>query len=310
MRVLLTGAAGFIGSHVARRLVAYGHTVAAIVRPIGQRNRLAGIEDTITFLEADLSSADLHQIVETTAPEACIHLAWHVDPTRYLTSVPDNLASLASSIRLLAVLDEARVSRIVLGGTCLEAGAGGEAGSDTIYAAAKTALHEIGTRLERAPSACAHIHHVFGPEEKESRMVPSIIRSCLEGRPVSVSTGEQVRDFLHVEDVASALVSVLESDETGQVDICSGEPTRLRQVFEVIGEATGRRDLIEIGGRPKQPNDLAAVVGDPGRLHATGWSPRWTLTAGIADTVAFWRSQVADDVGPHHSTHDALPGSP
>lgn len=297
MRVLLTGAGGFIGSHVARELVTGGHDVTAIVRPGRPTDRIADVADELSVLEADLASADLAQIVRSAAPDACIHLAWHVDPGRYLTRVAENLDSLASSIRLLAALDDAGVSRLVLGGTCLESGPeDSERRSDTIYATSKTALHEVGMHLEHVRCACAHIYYLFGPGENENRVVPAVIRACLEGRPIAVSAGEQTRDFLHVEDVASGLVSVLLSDEVGRVDICSGRRTRLREVFDAIGEATGRKDLIEIGKREEQPNETADISGDPRRLLAMGWTPRWSLASGILDAVEWWRPRVVEGI--------------
>ena len=240
-------------------------------------------------------TADLDRLVGDAEPDACIHLAWHVEPSTYLRDVGENLAALSASARLLAALDGAGCERVVLAGTCLEPGTlidGHTEDPQTIYAAAKAAVHMVSMQLDTTRAACAHIFSPYGPGERCERVVPAVVRACLENRSIDVTSGEQRRDLLRVEDVASAVVSVMKSDLQGGVDVCSGVTTPLREVFRAIGEATGRADLIVIGGRPLATGEPLEIAGDSSALAGIGWRPRWSLEAGIADAVDWWRSEL------------------
>jgi nucleoside-diphosphate-sugar epimerase len=138
--------------------------------------------------------------------------------------------------------------------------------------------------------ACAHVFSVFGPGEDPGRALPSIIRSLLDGRPVDVGAGTQLRDYVHVEDVAAGLVTVLESGTTGGVDVCLGRARPLREVFEEVGRATGAPDLVHFGARADRPHELFDAVGSPATLRALGWRPARSFAERIDETVAWWRS--------------------
>lgn len=298
MRVLLTGAAGFIGSHVARHLVAQGDEVTAVLSPGRPTHRIADILPALSTIDADLHAADLNLLVSRAAPEACIHLAWHVEPNSYLTAVRENLASLVAGTRLLSALDGYGCPRSVIAGTCLEPGTlvdGEPEPARTIYAAAKNALHQVAMHLDNTEVACAHVFYLYGPAEDPRRVVPTVIRACLERRRIDVSSGQQKRDFLYVEDVASAIVSIMKSDVRGGVDVCSGATRPFRDVFRAIGAATGQADLIGIGNRPSVASEPLDIVGDGALLAGTGWQPRWSLEAGIGRTVDWWRASLAED---------------
>lgn len=305
MRILLTGAAGFIGSHVARHLTTRGDEVIAVLSPRRPADRIADILPAVSTLEADLNTADLDRLVTRAAPDACIHLAWYVEPSSYLTSVPENLASLVAGARLLSALDGAGCPRAVIAGTCLEPGTlvdGATEPARTIYAAAKSALHQVAMNLHTTGIACAHVFYLYGPTEDPRRVVPTVIRACLEGRRINVSSGEQKRDFLHVEDVASAIVSIVKSDVRGRIDVCSGATRPLRDVFGAIGAATGRADLIGLGDRPLTPGEPLDIAGDGTTLAGTGWRPRWSLETGIMQTVDWWRAASTDRGVPNGPT--------
>ena len=294
MRVLLTGATGFIGAHVAGALVAGGAEVHGLALPGAPRDRLADIASRMELHEGDLSDAAwTRAAVGRVAPDAVIHLAWYAEPGTYLRAVPENMASLRGGINLLeALTDGGTCRRVVVAGTCLENLATPQ---PTIYAAAKAAQHQLAMGFAAASftAACAHIHYLYGPGEDERRVIPAVTRSLLRGEPIDLTSGSQSRDYLHVSDIAEALCRIAESDVTGRVDICTGKPVTLRDVFEEIGRATGAAALLRIGALPDSESNGWPATGDPTALLATGWQPRYDLELGIRETTAWWAGRIA-----------------
>jgi len=289
MRILLTGATGFIGAHVARALIARDIDVHGIALPDAPRHRLAEIASQMELHEGDLTDASwIRDAIRSIAPDATIHLAWYAEARSYLRAVPENLASLRGGINLLAALaDGGTCRRVVLAGTGLENLATPE---PTIYAAAKAAQHglALGFAEQSMSAACAHIHYLYGPWEDERRVIPMVTRSLLRGEPIDVTDGMQSRDYLHVADVAEALCRVAESALTGRVDICTGTPVRLWDVFEEIGRATRRAELLRVGALEDSGSMGWPATGDPSALLSTGWQPRYNLREGIQDTTTWW----------------------
>jgi nucleoside-diphosphate-sugar epimerase len=289
MRILLTGATGFIGAHVARALVERGAEVYGLTLPGAPRDRLAEVSSRMVLREGDLADAAwVRDTIGSISPDTAIHLAWFAEPRSYLRAVDENIASLRGGLNLLeALADAGTCRRVVLGGTCLENLATSE---PTIYAAAKAAQHDLaaGFTDRSMTAACAHIHYLYGPWEDERRVVPAVVRSLLRGAPIELTSGSQSRDYLHVADVAEALCLIAEGALTGRVDICSGTTVTLRDVFHEIGDATGRLDLLRIGALPDSESSGWPATGDPERLLTTGWKPRYDLRQGIQDTAAWW----------------------
>ncbi|MFT4039953.1 MAG: NAD(P)-dependent oxidoreductase [Thermomicrobiales bacterium] len=303
-RVLVTGASGFIGAHVVRVLLARGHEVAIILRPGREPWRLMDVLAQLTVIPGDLAAPDatLATALAAWRPEACIHLAWYVEPGAYLVS-RENIAALQGSLRLLDALIAAGCGHVVMAGTCAEYDPDpgvlhedGPVRPTTLYAAAKHTLHLAAsqTAQERGISlAWARLFFLFGPQEDARRVVPALICALLRDEPFAATAGEQVRDYLHVTDVASALCALTEHRVDGPVNISSGAPVSMRQLMEAIGDITGAGHRIDFGALPYRSWDPPVIVGDNGRLRAaTGWAPAYaTLLPGLADTVAWWQAQ-------------------
>lgn len=302
MRVLVTGASGFIGSHVVRELVDRGEEVYALARPDSSLRRLQGIDRHVHLLSADLDHPDsARRAVLAARPEAAIHAAWYVEPGRYLHAVPENLAALEASTRLLRLLGSVGCGATVVVGTGFEEAAGGPSGGTvppvrSIYASAKSALHEVvdGLAREGRPVACAHPFYLYGPWEDERRFVPALVRALLAGETIDVTDGRQRRDFLHVADVASALCTIVAAGAGGSFDVCTGRPVQVSEIYDAVGEATGRRSLLNVGARPYADGEVISSTGHDGPLRALGWVPRFGLADGIKDTVAWWDDHLSE----------------
>jgi nucleoside-diphosphate-sugar epimerase len=289
MRILLTGATGFIGAHVARALADRGDEVHALTRGGSAETRPAARDDAIEWHHLDPTDRGaVAGAVRAVAPEAAVHLAWYAEPGRYLDAIPENLRSLATTAVLLESLASAGCPRTVLAGSCVEARA-----PSTIYAAAKKAAHDVAAGLARAgvSTTCAHVFYLYGPGEDPRRVVPTVIRALLRGEPVAVGDGHETRDYLHVSDVASAFCALIDDDLGPSTDICTGRTVRLRDVFEVIGRETGRPELIRYGERQRDDRDFPAT-GDPTPLTTTGWRPALELEAGIRDAIEYWTAEL------------------
>jgi len=301
MRVFLTGASGFIGSHVARLLLNVGCDVLALTLPDDPLWRLQDVAARLTLVRGDLSnSAAYRSTLAEWQPEACIHLAWYAEPGKYLHS-PENLVSLNASLMLLQALIEIGCHQVVMVGTCAEYDTDmGYLREDsptrpaTIYAATKLALNLIGQQMAATAGvsfAWARFFYLYGPYEDERRVVPALIHSLLKAEPFAATLGEQVRDYLHVEDVAAALWSLTEKRASGVFNISSGVPVTMRQLMEIIGDILGRTDLIQFGALPYRDWEPMFICGTNQRLRTLGWLPRYTLREGLEQMVRWRRCQ-------------------
>jgi nucleoside-diphosphate-sugar epimerase len=304
-RVLVTGAAGFIGSHVTRVLLEAGRDVVIVVRPGNSPWRLRDVVDRLNVIGCDLSEPEmLRPALESWRPEACIHLAWYAEPGKYLTA-NENVPSLTSSLRLLDELIRVDCGQIVMAGTCAEYDTDqGYLREDsptrptTLYAATKLSLNLMASQIAASAGvnlAWARLFFLYGPYEDERRLVPALIRALLRGEPFPATAGEQVRDYMHVSDMASALCALAERRVSGSVNVCSGVPVTIRQVMETVADVAGNGDLIQYGTVPYRHWDPRFICGDNRRLREDAcWIPRYpTLRTGLEQTVAWWRARDA-----------------
>jgi nucleoside-diphosphate-sugar epimerase len=164
----------------------------------------------------------------------------------------------------------------------------------TLYAACKLSLFEVGQQLGALVGmgfAWGRVFFPYGPGEHPRRAVPSAIDALLKETPFPATLGGQVRDYIYVSDVASALRILAEADAAlGPYNICSGIPVTMRSVFETVGESIGRPELIRFGAIPYRDWDPPFLCGDNSRLRSLGWTPTVSLTDGVARSVAWWRS--------------------
>jgi nucleoside-diphosphate-sugar epimerase len=277
--------------------------VRGLCRPGDDRRRAADVSGEIEWVEADLIEAPRSLLeVAGRGVEAAIHAAWSVIPGEYLTS-PANDSYCRASLRLLSSLIASGCGSIVGIGTCFEYEQRATPLDEkartrplTPYAAAKleTALAaEALTRDAGIRFAWARLFYLYGPWEDPRRLVSGVTLKLLEGKRAAVTRGRQVRDFLHVADVAGALVSVALGSVRGPVNIGSGVPVTVREVLETIGDLTGRSDLLDFGARADNLVDPPYVCADNARLRdETHWEPQYSLRAGLEQTIAWWRSRA------------------
>lgn len=318
-RVLLTGASGLIGSRAIEPLLAAGYQVhalarrtgaAAIAAPAGDSAASAADFAAVTWHEVDLlderaSAAAVREI----AAEHLLHLAWCTEHGRFWDA-PENLDWVAASLRLLRNFADAGGRRAVLAGTCAEYdwAAAGEACLElerdgrpatpeapaTLYGTCKRATRLVAEAYAREAAlslAWGRVFLLYGPGEDERRLVPGVARALLSSSEAPTSDGAQIRDFMHVDDVAAGFVALLAGSVEGPVNIASGDGVPIADVLALIARAAGHPELLRLGALPRRDGEPDRLVADIARLrHEVGFRPAISLEQGIAGTVESLRA--------------------
>jgi nucleoside-diphosphate-sugar epimerase len=301
-RVLVTGATGFIGRGAPAALAAHGLEVHAV------HSRHAPPPEAVgaVWHRADLLDGPaIDDLVADVAPTHLLHLAWYAEPGAFWRSA-ENLRWVEASLHLLRAFAAHGGQRAVLAGSCAE-----YAWTDrticsedstpcrpaTLYGASKHALRIIAEPFAQETGlslAWGRVFFVFGPHERAERLGGSVARSLVLGERARCSHGRQVRDFLYSEDLADAFVALLRSPVEGPVNLASGTPVPVRELVQSLAEAAGRGDLIELGALPSAAGEPSELVADVTRLRSeVGWVPASSLHERAADTIAWWRAELA-----------------
>ena len=137
---------------------------------------------------------------------------------------------------------------------------------------------------------------LYGPGEARHRLAADVVISLLEGRAALCTSGVQRRDYLHVSDVASAIALLLDSNARGAVNIGSGRAIAIKDLIMEIAHQIGAADLVQLGTRKTRFDDPELIESDISQLQAlTDWTPQYDLQTGVADTIAWWRGELAKD---------------
>jgi nucleoside-diphosphate-sugar epimerase len=302
--LLVTGAGGFVGAAVARLAVARGLDVVAAVGPQSRLDRLAPVAREVAVVRADITDeAALAAAVASARPDACVHLAAAGAVVRE-DDVDLLLATNAlAPARLARALADAGCARLVTAGSSSEygtvAGAMDEAAAcdpDDPYGVAKLAgglLARVVARQHGLESAHLRLFSVYGPGEDPRRLVPTVVANLLARRPVALTPGEQVRDFVYVDDVAEALVdAALRPGIDGlTANLGTGVQTTVRDLCLKVAALTGGHELLRFGVVPYRTDERFAWRAATERAAVElGWRARTPLDQGLRLTVAAQRN--------------------
>lgn len=300
-RVLLTGANGFIGSHAFASLIMRGYEVHAVY------SQLPGEPlPTAYWHRANLlDNSETSRLMAEIQPTHLLHFAWYAEPGKFWHS-SENFRWLEASIALVRHFNEHGGKRVVMAGTCAEYdwnyGFCSEAITPcrprTPYGICKNALQETLRSYcaeEGLSSAWGRIFFLYGPSEPHARLVASVIISLLRGEMACCTHGNQIRDFLYVEDVASAFTALLDSDIEGAVNIASGFPVLLREVVLAVANCLNMPERVRFGVLPTQAGEPPLLVGDNRRLlEEVGWKPSYNIFKGIEQTTHWWKLKIKE----------------
>jgi len=298
-RVLVTGLGGFIGRQCLPLLLEEGYEVIGCGR--GDVFPEALEDERVSWYKLDLvEQGAAEKLVREVKPTHLLNLAWYTEPGKFSNS-PKSLRWVEAGIGMLRSFIDIGGTRFVGAGSCAEYdwhyGHMSEQGTplkpQTPFGSFKKSLYELSSTyagLTGVSFAWGRVFFVYGPYEKQARLVPSVIMPLISGQEARCSPGKQIRDFSHVEDVAGSFVALLESDISGAVNIASGDPVPVKNIVNQIGKILGRSDLIRLGAIPMAEHDPPVLTANVQRLYnEVGYKNKYDLSRGLENTIEFFR---------------------
>jgi nucleoside-diphosphate-sugar epimerase len=303
-RILLTGAGGFIGRHVLREAASGGSADLWILTDFRQPERWWGLPGRTEFVAGDLAGsafcAELFRRAEITH---VVHLAGWLGKGDSKEN-RDMLirANLLSTLHLLDAARSVPPPHFLLPSTGLIYGDQPGPFREDLpvapqddYAISKHLAEQalVAHARQKLSKACiVRPAVVYGSGQQGDMFVPSLVRSLAAGRRFAMTPGGQKRDMIHVQDLARAVLLLLEAGSEGVFNAGTGVGTEMKAVGEIAGRIFGRPDLIGIGDLPYRTREVWDYALDPSRLGTeTGWVPRIDLEEGIRRTIE-WEKQT------------------
>lgn len=291
MKVLLTGASGFIGRYVLDQLLISGHEVIAVTH----RSDTEGRTDAVQWLRADLlDPSQLTLLMQDTRPQGLVHLAWYAKHGHFWDAA-ENFDWCRATARLLEAFHTAGGKKIVVAGTCAEYDVSqGVLIEDktptnpmTIYGKCKNVTRqylEEYCKLHSFDYVWARLFFPYGPGEPPTKLIPSVLNALALASPVICTHPQQLRDYIHAKDAAIALVHLLNQKQIcGVFNIGSGQPSKLADIVKICTEAFAQPSKVLFGETTVSAENPPVIVADNTKLRATGWQPFITLPKGISD---------------------------
>jgi nucleoside-diphosphate-sugar epimerase len=294
-RALLTGATGFVGSHLARRLHLDGWAVNALVRPTTDPARLRAVAPHLVLHEVADDAGSVIEAVAAAAPQVCWHLATQFRGVHTAQDVdPLVEANIAFGARLAEGLAQAGVPLLVSTGTAWQHYDGATYSPTSLYAATKQA-HEDLVRFYTDTGAFRAVHlklfDTYGPGDPRGKLVSLLMERARTGEPLPMSPGEQLISLVHVDDVVAALLAAIElpavPSQTYQV--ATSPPVSLRALVRALETEIDRPISVAWGARPYRAREMMTPwIAAP---DLPGWEPKVQLADGLA---RLWREEFRD----------------
>ena len=320
MKLLVTGAAGFIGMHSCKRLIERGHEVFGIDNlnsyydPTLKQARLEQLRpsEKFTFEKLDITDEPaLRAVFEAKRFDAVLHLAAQAG-VRYSLENPMAYVSsnLAGFLNILEGCRKAKIAHLCYASSSSVYGANTELPFSeehrvdnpvSLYAATKRAnelmAHSYG-ELYGIRSTGLRFFTVYGPWGRPDMALFIFTRAILEGKPIRVfNGGDMLRDFTYVDDIVEAVAALVERPHAGGptsrlFNIGHGSPVKLMDFVHAVEHALGGKALIEFA--PMQPGDVRATYASTAKLRAEiGYAPATTIETGVERFISWYRSHYA-----------------
>ena len=304
MKVLITGGAGFIGSHLAERLMGRGDNVAVIDNYATARRDNLEPRAGLTIIEGSIVDRELvEEAFASSKPDVVVHAAAsYKNPDDWTEDAATNALGTANVVQ---VAERAGVSRLVYLQTALCYGLHPLEQPITLehplrpeessYAISKTA-GEYYIRLSSLDWVSFRLANAYGPRNV-SGPLPTFFQRLTSGKPVFVM--DTRRDFMYMQDLIDLVVIALEGRGSGVYHASSGSDYSIKELFDATVKALGL-DVPDVEVRERNPDDAYTILLDPSRTQADfGWEPTTSLGEGVQATIDYYREYGIEETFTH-----------
>ena len=287
MKILITGASGFLGSALALHWLSAGHKVALLLRPTSKLTRLRGLEASFDVCRCT-ADVEVNAFVEKVQPEVVVHTA-----CAYGREGETSLQLFDVNLRLGLVLLQALkcvaqpVSFINTGSAL--------APEVSPYALSKNQFSKCGEMLAAQSGGQlrfinVQLQHMYGPGDDLLKFTSHVLSCCYQNLPIlELTAGEQRRDFIYIDDVVSAYTTLLEQrnkfDVIAEIEVGSGVAPTVRNFVETVHKITASSTELHFGAKPYRPMEPMHCQANIEQMKALGWQPKYDLERGLRRTI-------------------------
>lgn len=299
MKILVTGANGFVGRAVCNHLCIQGHEVFGLRRQFDNECSSSSIK--ISWVYADIFSPEIHKILKEHHFEGLIHLAWITDTKEYWVS-NKNISWVSCTLDLLESFRMYGGRRVVLAGSSAEYSWGTqdcfkedstEYNPQGLYGTCKLGLKNIvesWATQNNISWGWGRIFNIFGPFENPYKLIPRTINKMLNNEKLSFDNGSIVRDFMHIDDTGKAFSLLFNSNFCGVVNIASGIPVKVRDLLELIAKILCKESFLEFSVQDLSVDTPKKIIADVTTLnHCLNFTQAYSLEEGLRDTCFWWK---------------------
>jgi nucleoside-diphosphate-sugar epimerase len=308
MHVLLTGANGFLGSHMTRHLLKNGHTLLAVSRSCGS---LTEILDKVTFVSYDSLNIE---ILQTFSPDIVIHFAWDGGNNYKDVNSANQFDNIKSGVCLLNMLSKLEKRPMFIGvGSFSEYGILSEKAVETqsdspvtFYGLSKSTFKDVSNRLcQQFDMKWAWVRpcYVYGPNDVKTRLISRVTESLLKQENIQLDSCNVMIDYLYVDDFCRGVSTIAETQHTGVFNVCSGQEYMLRDVLRTLETQIGNEG-ITFDSVIERKLLSTYVCGNNEKLKSLGWNPTIPLDRGLIEVVRYIKMELFMKTNP--VDHDGL----